>query len=382
MLRTYLKLLSGILFFVSLSVLLGACTKTPRTELYQQQLFAFGTLIDISIITDNPQQAYKAIQRISTRFDSLHRQWHPWQGGELARVNKQLPDLQAIPVSEELAGLIQQSRLLSQQSNGLFNPAIGKLIQLWQFDQLETENFNFTLPDPKRIQDIVNSHPQMSDLKLIKNKNNSYLLQNRNPDVLLDFGAYAKGVAIEQMLTILRKLKIENALINAGGDLKVIGSKKLSDLATPWRIGIKNPQNTLDPTQPAVLAAINLKNGEALFTSGDYERFFSLNNQHYHHIIDPRNGYPGQGVRAVTILDTNAGRADAASTAIFLAGPQQAMQIARNMGITSLLIMDSSNTIYLSPAMAKRLELLVDKPVIILPQSNDSRTDKNPLKKS
>ena len=354
------------LLIICVLLLPAACHQAPSAKLYQQQLFAFGTLIDISLITDQPEQAQAAINAVSHEFDRLHRLWHPWQGGELASVNRQLPSLQAIPVSKELANLIPQSSQLSEQSNGLFNPAIGKLIRLWQFDKLEDEKFNFSLPDPRKIQKIVKSHPRMNDLKLTLTANNTYFLQSDNPAVSLDFGAYAKGVAIEKMLAILKRYHINNALINAGGDLKAIGSKALAGTSTSWHIGIKNPQNTLDPAQPAILAAIDLHNGEALFSSGDYERFFTFNNHHYHHIIDPRTGYPGQGVRAVTILDTDAGQADAAATAIFLAGPELALDIARKMGIKHLLIMASDNRLYISPDMAARLQLRVDYPVVIL----------------
>ncbi len=354
------------LLILSVLLLSAACHQAPSDKLYQQQLFAFGTLIDISLITDQPEQAQAAINAVSHEFDRLHRLWHPWQSGELASVNRQLPSLQAIPVSEELANLVIQSNLLSKQSNDLFNPAIGQLIRLWQFDKLEDENFNFSLPDPRKIKEIVNSHPRMSDLKLTRTADNTYLLQSGNRAISLDFGAYAKGVAIEKILTILKHNHINNALINAGGDLKAIGSKTLNHTSTPWHIGIKNPQNTLDPAQPAILAALDLYAGEALFSSGDYERFFIFNNHHYHHIIDPRTGYPGQGVRAVTILDTDAGRADAAATAIFLAGPELAMDIARKMGIKHLLIMASDNRLYISPDMAARLQLKVDYPVVIL----------------
>ncbi len=370
-----------ILFIISILVLPLACKQTPQAKLYQQQLFAFGTLIELTLVTDQPQQAQAAIDAVSREFDRLHQQWHPWQGGELAAVNRRLPTLQPIPISKELAKLIPPSRRLSEQSNGLFNPAIGQLIRLWQFNQLENENFNFVLPEPESIQKIVNRHPQMSDLTLTQTADQGYLLQSSNAAVSLDFGAYAKGVAIEKVLTIVKSFNINNALINAGGDLKAIGSKQTASTEIPWHIGIKNPQNALDPTQPAILAAIDLHNGEALFTSGNYERFFTFNKRHYHHIIDPRSGYPGQGVRAVTILDTDAGRADAAATAIFLAGPKQAVKIAAKMGIKQLLIMDSDNRLYLSPSMARRLQLMVDYPVIILPEPELTETkDKSAAK--
>ena len=139
-----------ILLILSVLLLPAACHQAPSAKLYQQQLFAFGTLIDISLITDQPEQAQAAINAVSHEFDRLHRLWHPWQGGELASVNRQLASLQVIPVSEELASLIPQSSRLSEKSNDLFNPAIGKLIRLWQLINWKMKILTFLCLIPKK----------------------------------------------------------------------------------------------------------------------------------------------------------------------------------------------------------------------------------------
>jgi len=334
--------------------LLSACQS--EQELYQQQLFSFGTLIDISIMTDNSAQAKKAIAEISSEFDKLHRQWHPWLQGELGTINKDFSLDKKTSASASMLKLIKDSQYLSQQSNGLFNPAIGQLVKLWQFDQLENEQHQFKLPDAEQIQLLLKQQPQMSDIVIIGSD-----LKSNNSAVSLDFGAFAKGVAIEKTMSILKKNHINNAIINAGGDLKVIGSRH--DRA--WRIGIKNPAYTQDRSQKAIIAAIKLNDGEALFTSGSYERFFTFQDKHYHHIIDPRNGYPARGTRSVTVLAKNAALADAASTALFIAGPDLWPEIAQKMKLDTVMLIAEDNTIYLSPAMAERIELLTDtQPVI------------------
>lgn len=342
--------------------LLAACSSDKHSsQLYQQQLFTFGTLIDISIVSDDPQQVRRAIDRVSAEFDRLHTDWHPWKNGALGQANQHFSSLQPFSTSPSIVSLIQESRLLSQKSNGLFNPAIGQLIRLWQFDQIEDEHYPFKIPPAEDIQALLQQNPQMHDI-VINSADGGTQIKSNNPSLSLDFGAFAKGVAIEHMLSILKEQNIHNALINAGGDLKVIGTKN----GKPWRIGIKNPAHANDPAEQSIIAAIVLQDEEALFTSGDYERFFEFQGKQYHHIIDPRTGYPATGIRSVTVLTKDAALADAAATALFIAGTGQWPDIARKMDIEYVMVIASDKRMYLSPAMAERIELLTaDRPVIV-----------------
>lgn len=348
-----------VLLFAAITLFISACQfdEQHSEKRFQQQLFSFGTLIDITIMTADAEQARQAIDMISTEFDRLHTQWHPWKNGELGQANQNFPDHTYFPATASMIKLISDSKQLSEQSNSLFNPAIGQLIKLWQFDQLEDEQHQFKLPDAEKIQRLLKQAPQMQEISISGTQ-----IKSSNTSLALDFGAFAKGVAIEQMITILKEQQLSNALINAGGDLKVIGSKN----GKPWRIGIKNPANAQNPSASPIIAAINLNHNEALFTSGSYERFFEFEGKHYHHIIDPRSGYPATGTQSVTVLSNDAALADAASTALFIAGPDLWPEIAKKMGIRYVMLMSDDNKIYLSPAMAERIELVTDiKPIII-----------------
>ncbi len=345
---------------IGLLLLLTACQpENSQEKIHHQQLFSFGTLIDVSILTDKPQQAQQTIDQISKTFDQLHNEWHPWQEGELGQLNHNLANHISTPISASLHDLIQRSQRLSKQSKGLFNPAVGQLVKLWQFDQLDNEQHPFQLPNADHIQQLVKKNPQMTDILL-----NGSEISSDQSDISLDFGAFAKGLAIEKMMDILQQHSFSNAIINAGGDLKVIGSKQ----GKAWRIGVKNPAYTHNPKLNPIIAAINLYDNEALFTSGNYERFFELNGIHYHHIIDPRNGYPARGTQSVTILAHDAALADAASTAIFIAGPQLWQEVAKKMGVKYVMLIAEDDSIYLSSAMAERIELLTDRKPIILPK--------------
>lgn len=356
-----LPILASILFF-------SGCQGSGSAEkLYQQQLFSFGTLIDISILSNNEQQARQAIDALSRDFDLLHHAWHPWNPGPLSRINRLLTLNAPFAAGPSVLPLIKAAKQLSANTDGLFNPAIGRLIRLWQFDQLENQQHQFTLPSADSIKTLLGQSPSMEDIML-----DGIQLQTNNPAVALDFGAFAKGVAIDRAMEKLKSLGFRNALINAGGDLKVAGDKN----GQAWRIGIKNPQpgNQPDPqtihdpqtnAAQSIIAAIELHDGESLFTSGDYERFFEMDGQRYHHIIDPRTGYPATQSRSVTVLSKDAGLADAASTALFIAGPEHWQKIARQLNLHYVMLIATDNTIYLSPAMSQRIKMLSDNKIVI-----------------
>ena len=141
-------------------------------------------------------------------------------------------------------------------------------------------------------------------------------------------------------------------MINAGGDIKVIG--KHGD--RPWHIGIRHPRK-----KDSVLAGIDLLPNESIFTSGDYERYFIYKGVRYHHIIDPRTGYPATKSMSVTVIHPNAALADAAATALFVAGPEEWHEIAQSMGIKYVLLVDAKGNVHMNPAMQKRISF-IEKP--------------------
>lgn len=318
-------------------MLLSACG-TPQAQLHQRQFLLFGTLVDISLWSADKQKAEHAIAQVTTDLEKMHHAWHAWHDSPLTRLNKALAAGQPGTVPPDMIPLLEKSIALSNASDGLFNPAIGKLINLWGFQQDDAPRS--TPPDAARIHDLTTQQPKMQGLALAQDQ-----LTSRNPHVQLDFGAIAKGYAVDLAIEKLRALGIHNAIINAGGNLRAIG--KHGD--RPWRIGIRNPRG------PGVLASIEARGDESMLTSGDYERFFEYQGKRYHHIIDPRTGYPASGFTSVTVIYPDAATADAASTALFVAGPQRWREIAKRMGIQYIMIVDDKGHVIMTPAMAERV---------------------------
>jgi thiamine biosynthesis lipoprotein len=316
---------------------LAACSPPP---LHQQQAYVFGTLVEVSIHGAPETQARQATAAVLARFDELHRTLHAWQPSALSRLNAALARGEQAAVSPELAAMLRDAQALSIQSNDLFNPAIGGLIALWGF---HADTPQASVPDAATIAAWVSRQPRMADLAI-----GNDTISSRNPAVQLDLGGYAKGRALDDAAAILKAHGIANALVNIGGNVIALGAHG----DRPWRVGIQHPR------QPGTLATLDLRDGEAIGTSGDYQRYFEAGGRRYSHLIDPRSGRPAAGMQSVTILVSGKGagtRSDALSKPLFIDGAARLADNAARLGVGTYLAVDAAGQIHLSPAMKARL---------------------------
>ena len=323
----------GLMLFLGLT----ACSPPP---LVQQQAYVFGTLVEVSVYGAPEAQAQRALTAVMARFDALHRTLHAWQPSDLSRLNTALTHGQRAPVSPELAAVLRDAQALSIQSGDLFNPAIGGLIALWGF---HTDAPQPRVPDAAAIARWVKDAPRMRNLHIEENT-----VWSDNPTVQLDLGGYAKGAALDDAVRILKAQGIHNALVNIGGNVIALGTHG----ERPWRVGIQHPRKS------GTLATLDLLDGEAIGTSGDYQRYFEVSGQRYSHLIDPRTGRPATGMQSVTVLvaGKRAGtRSDALSKPLFIDGAEHLAQHAVSMDIAAYLAVDASGQIHASPAMTARL---------------------------
>ncbi len=320
------------------ALLFAGCGKEP---LYQEQGYVFGTLVEVSIYGEDEARARQAVSAVMQEFQRLHDLLHAWKPSELSRLNGAIAKGVPFSVSPETAAILKDAGAISEQSGNLFNPAVGGLIQAWGF---QADEFKAALPDEKKITALVKANPGMGDLRFDGNQ-----VSSANRALQLDLGGYAKGYALDRAADLLKKMGVRDALVNIGGNVLALGQHG----SRPWRIGIQHPR------KPGPLATLDLHDGEAIGTSGDYQRFFELNGKRYCHLIDPRTGVPVQGEQAVTILTRGerAGvRSDAASKPLFVAGAPGWRQAARSIGLEEALLVDGTGRVHLTAAMQKRLE--------------------------
>ncbi|MDP2827738.1 MAG: FAD:protein FMN transferase [Sulfuricellaceae bacterium] len=327
-------------------MLLTGCSEPP---LYQQQSYVFGTLVEVSIYGKDEASAKGATGKVLADFDRMHSMLHPWKEGTLGGMNEvfaRSPEQAALP--PEMQDILEDATRLSAQSGGLFNPAIGNLIRLWGFHD---ETFQATLPDPDTVRKWVQAQPSMNDIVM---ENGHY--RSNNPAIRVDLGGYAKGLALDRAVEILHSAGVEHALVNIGGNIIALGQHG----SRAWKVGIRHPR------KPGALATLELADGEAIGTTGDYQRYFEVDGKRYCHVIDPRSGYPAQGVQAVTVLipkGRNAGvLSDVASKPAFIAGKVGWQEAIRQMGVDAAMLIDDQGEIQMTRAMKKRLTFQAASP--------------------
>lgn len=328
-----------------MSTMVESVPQTRSRSVHKSMSYVFGTLAEIVIVDDAAPRARKAAAAVLDGFDRLHRKFHPWNPGELVALNEAIAASRGrIKADPEIGAMIRRATQLSVRSGALFNPAIGGLVRLWSLRDGEHRSH---LPDRADIQHFVMNKPQMTDLVLHEAE---IMCEKRS--VQLDFGGYAKGYALDRAARRLKAHGIEHALLNVGGHITALGCRG----ERPWSVGIRHSRRS------GLLARIELHDGETISTSGDYERYFVVNGTRYAHIIDPRTGYPARGTRAATVV-TSAGPdagalADAASGALFIAGPQEWRGVAERMGVGDAMLVDERGAIHVMGEMQERLELL------------------------
>jgi thiamine biosynthesis lipoprotein len=319
---------------------LTACGKAP---LHQQQSFVFGTRVELLIAGVDETQARPAAAAVLREFDRLHQTYHAWKPSELSELNAALADGKAPAVSPEMASLIADAQRLSALSDGLFDPGIGRLIALWGF---QSDDFAARLPDPAALEKWRAARPGIADLQLADGRASS-----TKKDVALDFGGYLKGVALDRAAEILKAQGVNNALINIGGNVMALGTRN----GERWRVGIQHPR------QSGPLATVELDDGEAIGTSGDYQRYFELDGKRYCHLLDPRSGQPVTHTQSLTVLISKRPGAgtlsDASSKPLFIEG-RDWPALARQLDVTQVLRVDADGRIEVSAALRRRIKLL------------------------
>jgi len=305
---------------------------------HREKVYIFGTLVEFVIKGVEIDEARKAVSAIELEFQRMHKDWHAWKPGELTDLNRAFAEGATKQISPFLLPLVVQAKELYEVSDGLFNSAIGGLVAAWGFHADEVPKGS--LPPMDEIKILAAKQPRMTDVVVEGDK-----VSSTNPTVSLDFGGFAKGVALDRAVALLRKKGIKRAIVNAGGDLNTLG--RSGD--RPWKIGIRHPVNW------GVIASIDMGDDENLYTSGNYERYREHEGIRYAHILDPRDGMPVQHIVSASVIHPSGAWADAAATALTVAGPKNWHRIAKKMGIKFAMLVDENGTIYANPAMKKRL---------------------------
>lgn len=313
------------LLFLAVSLLLVSCgTGEVRKYIYERLLMT--TVFQIVIYTEKGQNAADTISEKSFQIISdLEGKFSITLSNSLVfRANNSgVID----PLDPETRHVISNALYYSQRTGGSFDITVFPVVKLWGF-----YNEEYRVPDRDKIREAL---PQIGYTNILLLSNRVVLTNGAQ----MDMGGVLKGYAVDRVVQHLKSRGVQAGIVNAGGNLRVFGLKP--DNAV-WKIGIRHPR------KPGELyRSIELKTEVSISTSGDYERYFTANGTRYHHIINPKTGYPASnGLASVTVMDRSAEEADILSTALFVMGLEKGLEFANTNGISALFISERNGKLY------------------------------------
>ncbi len=285
---------------LSVILLLASCSSAGRRKGGRWE--ALGTVCSVNAFEDGNEDLYTAIAVRLQEIDSAFNVNRP--DSSLSKINW-AAGKSPVVVEQDVITVIRSALSFAERSDGAFDPTIGPLVVLWDIC-----GDNPKVPSQREI-DAALSLVNWRKLRLDEESASVFLEEE---GMRLDLGGIAKGYAADEIVKILQKRKVKRAVIDLGGNIYVFGGKKDGSL---WKVGVKNPADK----GASVASVLSVEGNLSVVTSGNYERFFVSEGKRYHHIINPKTGYPGENeLASVTIISASSMEADAMSTTAFLLG--------------------------------------------------------------
>jgi len=324
-----------VLTFLILAAIVSCSIQ--KDSVYKKSMPLMDTIVSITVVSDSKEIAEKAMEEAFGKIDSFGYLINFYsEKSELSEINRNA-GIRKTRVSPETLDVIEKAVLASEKSLGAFDPSIGPIVKLWDFADKK-------MPSEK---EVTHALPLVNYRDIIIDRNASTVLLSKK-GMMLDLGAIAKGYAADMAVDSLIKKGIQSGLVSIAGDIRTFGLKPDKK---PWTIGIKNPRQT--GTKDEIIAMARLTD-KAISTSGDYERYFITAGRRYHHILDPKTGFPAETCRSVSIVTDKAVDSDAFSTAIFVLGPDKGMKLAKDLGMGALII-DSNGNMHTTDSLKEKL---------------------------
>ncbi|MFQ5645352.1 MAG: FAD:protein FMN transferase [bacterium] len=328
------KIHKNNLVYIGLAILLyylQSIAGCGGKQIFSRTRMQMGTVVNIKLVARNQSRADQGFQAAFEEIDRVERKMSRLiKKSEIYKLNHlSLKGNSGYPVSDELYHLLERSQEYSRQTGFLFDFTMGRLTALWGFEEGRE-----SVPPADVISSFLTRSRQV---ELTGGQ-----VYFSPADTGFDLGAVAKGYGVDRAFSKLKEAGIENFIINAGGDIRAAGTK---GQGRPWTIGIQNPRNN-----NGLIGSVQIT-GKAVVTSGDYERFFMEKKVRYHHILDPRTGYPARGCRSVTVVAATAEQADAIATGIFVMGGKKGKIFLENRADLEGIIIDSQGKRFISKGL-------------------------------
>lgn len=302
-----------------------------HAEWYEREEAIMGTRIAVQLWSEDPALAERAMDAVIAemhRTDELMSTYKP--GSQLSQVNEHAYE-RPVQVDADIIDVVEKSLEYSRLSDGVFDvtyASVGYLFDYRKHVHPTDAQIAAALPAVDYRQVVVDHDART--IRFLK------------PGMRIDLGGIAKGWAVDRGIDILRELGIEHAMVNAGGDTRLLGDRR----GKPWIVGIRDPRN-----EGKVVTRIPLQD-EALSTSGDYERYFEEDGVRYHHILEPGTGRSPKAVRSVTVIGPTATHTDGLTKPVFILGVERGLEFIRKVKDAEAIIVDNEGRVFHSEGLA------------------------------
>lgn len=310
----------------------AAPATVPAPVLRERKLGVMGTSLEVRAIGPDPARLDAALDAAVAEIQRVENLMTDWRPSPLETLNAAAgkgPQL----VSREIADVVRLALEVGALSDGAFDITFASVGKLWDFKSVPPR-----IPTDEELT-RARAHVDYSRVKVD--------LDARTVDLpagmRIGLGGIAKGYGVDRAMKVLMDHGVEHAIVNAGGDLKALGSH----FDAPWEIAIVHPRD-----KERVLAVIPVKN-TCVVTSGDYERFFEIEGVRYHHILDPRTGRPSQGCMSATVTAPDAALADALATAMCVLGPVKGLELIERLPRVGALLVDMQGRVHTSSRLRR-----------------------------
>ncbi len=344
--------LLALMLLLSVASFTGAETAETEYKKYSYMFFdTFDTVITIIGYAKDKAVFDELAQKSEGMFAHLHKiynQYLPYEGiNNLYYVNAEAAKA-PVEIPQELFDLILWCKENQPMTKGKVNIALGAVLALWhdERENAEMDPAGAKLPDMDALKKAF-EHTKMDDVILDEENRTVFF---KDPALKLDLGAVAKGYAAEIVSQMLLSSPMPSFIINAGGNVRT-GHPPL-DGRTAWGIGIQNPDDAIVLQNSGEPSAVLFLADRSLVTSGDYQRYYIVDGQHYHHLISPDTLMPANFFRSVTIITEDSGIADLLSTAVFLMPVEEGQAFVASLeGVDALWILNDGSIVMTEGAM-------------------------------
>jgi thiamine biosynthesis lipoprotein len=292
-----------------------------------------GTAIRVELWADDEATGEAAIAAVMAEMHRIDRAMSPYKPeSELSRINREAAEL-PVPISQEMFDILSRSIEFSKISGGAFDITFSSVGYLYDYRR-------HIKPTDK---DIEQALPGI-DYRHIQLDAQKRTVRFARPGVRIDLGGIGKGHAVDNGIALLKKRGITQAIVTAGGDSRVLGDRG----GRPWMVGIRDPRRK--DNMVAVIPLIN----SAISTSGDYERYFEVDGERYHHILNPKTGRSATGVHSVSVIGPDATTTDGLTKPVFILGPEKGLRLIESIPGIDAVIIDADGKMFYSSGLQGR----------------------------